>query len=432
MNISIFKIKITSQATIISKKVVALGSFKKNTNLLFQDKMKKKLFFIAIAGLFTSMANAADLYVRATGANGAYTTVTAAITAAANGDRIIIQPKTDGSAYVENLNINKSLTFISETNYNRYFIRGTVTIQPLAGRVVNISNLSSGNFTIYNIVMNGNTVGGRTTINLMNCYLNNVDTTPANTTTNMSGCTVSGYVFFSHGRMTGNNVQRMTAYNTSSDNSLATTDVEIIGNATSSTIANQQTSYNFKFYNNFTSGLGVYATKPGGSNEIVNNTVYDPNGGDVAPIYITGNGNPGSGGNVAIMNNAISFVVGQTNACIQTDGIAVVTASYNVSTNAYVTEGSITQSNNTGSVNMNFSNTAYTISGGNVNAGNPAVIYTDLDLTRNDAGHYGGSNSWANYFPADNGGRPQVNYLVTPRTILGTSTLNVSGSAFSK
>lgn len=387
---------------------------------------------MAIAGLFTSMANAADLYVRATGAGGAYTTVSAAITAATNGDRIIIQPKTDGSAYVENLSINKSLSFVSENNYNKYFIRGTVTIQPLAGRVVNISNLSSGNFTIYNIVMNGNTVGGRTTINLMNCYLNNVDTTPANTTTNMSGCNVIGYVFFSHGRMTGNMVQSMTAYNTSADSSFATDDVEIIGNAATSGIANQQSSYNFKFYNNFTPGIGVYATKAGGSSEVINNTIYQPNGGDVAPIYITGNGNPGSGGNLAIMNNAISFVVAQTNACIHNDGIVVVTASYNVSTNAFVTEGTITQSNNTGAVNMSFNNTAYTISGGNVNAGNPAVTYTDLNLTRNDAGHYGGSNSWENYFPADNGGRPQVNYLVTPRALLSTSTLNVTGSGYSK
>ncbi|KGO87673.1 hypothetical protein [Flavobacterium suncheonense] len=395
--------------------------------------MKKQLLFTAIAGLFTTMASAADLYVRATGAGGAYTTVSAAITAANNGDRIIIQPKTDGSAYIENLTINKSLTFVSETNYNKYFIRGTININPAAGRVVTISNLSSGNFTIYNVVATGATTGGRTTINLLNCYLNNVDTTPANTTTNMSGCTVSGYVFFSHGRMTGNNVDRMNAYNTSSDTSMATSDIEIIGNAVSSWIGSQQTSYNFKFYNNFTSGFGIYNTKTSGTNEIVNNTVYQPLGGDVAPIHISLNGDPGTGGNIAIMNNAISFVVAQTNACIQNDNsVAIVTATYNVSTNPFVTEGTITQSNNTGAANMNFNNTAYTVTGANVNAGNPALSYTDLDLTRNDAGHYGGSNSWANYWPADSGGKPQINYLVTPRIIISGDTLNVSGSGFSK
>lgn len=397
-----------------------------------KNKMKKQLLFMAVAGLFTTIASATDLYVRENDAN-AFSTVSAAIAQASNGDRIIIRPKTNGAAYVENLTINKSLTFVSEYNYNKYFIKGTININPAAGRVVTISNLSSGDFTIYNIIATGPTTGGRTTINLMNCYLNNVDATPANTTTNMSGCTVSGFVYFSHGRMTGNSVQRMTAYNTSADTSLATNDVEIIGNAVSSWIGNQQSSYNFKFYNNFTSGFGIYATKAGGgSNEIVNNTVYEPNGGDIAPISISINGDPGTGGNIAIMNNAISFVVAQTNACIQTNDVANVTATYNVSTNAFVTEGTITQSNNTGAVNMNFNDITYTVTGANVNAGNPAVSYTDLDLTRNDAGHYGGSNSWANYFPADNGGKPQATHFIVPRVVLNTGTLNVSGAAYSK
>lgn len=395
--------------------------------------MNKQLFFIAIASLVTSIASATDLYVRNLGAGGAYATVSAAIAAASDGDRIIIKPKTTGTgAYVENLTINKSLTFVSETIYNRYFIQGSINIIPQAGRVVTISGLSSGNFTIYNITVAAPTTGGRTTVNLLNCDLNNVDTTQANTTTNMSGCAVSGYVFFSHGRLTGNQVQRINAYNTSADSVLAADEVEIIGNSASFPITNQQSSYSFKMYNNFTTGFNIYGSKPNSANEIINNTIYDPNGGDVAPIYITGNGDPGSGGNIAIMNNAISFVVVKTNFCIQSDNIATVTASYNVSTNAFVTEGNITQSNNTGAVNMNFDNTFYTVTGGNVNAGNPALIYTDLDLTRNDAGHYGGSNSWENYWPADGGGMPQVNYLVTPRAILNANTLNVTGSGYSK
>ena len=81
--------------------------------------MKKQLFFIAIASLFTTLASATDLYVRNLGAGGAFSTVSAAIAQASDGDRIIIQPKTNGSAYVENLTINKSLTFVSETNYNK-------------------------------------------------------------------------------------------------------------------------------------------------------------------------------------------------------------------------------------------------------------------------------------------------------------------------
>ena len=393
--------------------------------------MKKQLLFIVIAGLFSSLASAADLYVRNLGAGGSYSSVSAAITAAANGDRIIIQPKTNGSAYVENLTINKSLTFISETIYNKYFIQGSINITPAAGRVVTFNGLSSGDFTIYNVTVTAATTGGRTTVNLYNCYLNNVAGSFPNTTVNMSGCTVSGYITVSHGRITGNSAGSLSAYNQGTDTSLAADDIEFIGNASTNGITNQQSSYGFKFWNNFTSGIYAYQIKTGSSNEIINNSIYNPNPGDLSPIYID-IANAQTTGNIAIMNNAVSFVVGQTTACIKYYGIATVTASYNVFTNTFLTEGNaMTLSNNSGAVNMSFNNTTYTVSGGNVNAGNPATAYTDLDLTRNDAGHYGGSNSWANYFPVDAGGKPQVNYLVTPRSI-STGTLNVTGSGYSK
>ncbi|MCS3531288.1 hypothetical protein [Chryseobacterium sp. JUb7] len=391
--------------------------------------MTKKLLTIALTGLFSTTAFAADLYVRNGGAGGSYSTVSAAITAAADGDRIIIQPKTNGTAYVENLTINKSLTFVSETIYNRYFIQGTITINPAVGRVVNISGLSSGNFTIYNVVASGPTTGGRTTINLYNCYLNNVATNQANTTTNISGSTVSGGISFSHGRVTANKAQSISISSTATDTSPATTDIEVYGNKSDFGITHSQSNYNFKLYNNFCRGVFVYAIKTGSSNEIINNTIYDPYGGDVPPFFI--NLNNGNTGNIAIINNAASFVVGQTNVCIKNNNNATVTASYNLFTNPFVTDGAMTQSNNSGSVNMNFDNTNYTISGMNANAGNPDVSYTDLDLTRNDAGHYGGSNSWANYWPTDSGGKPQVNYLQTPRTI-SSGTLNITGSGFSK
>lgn len=391
--------------------------------------MKKKLFTIALTGLFSTTAFAADLYVRNGGAGGAYSTVSAAITAAADGDRIIIQPKTNGTAYVENLTINKSLTFVSETNYNKYLIQGNITVSPAAGRVVTISSLSSGTSGGYIVETSGATAGGRTTINLLNCDLHNVFTYQVNTTTNISGCAVRESILFSHGRCTANKAQYINIYSQAPDTSLATSDVEVYGNISKSGISNSQINYNFKFYNNFCTGFVVYNLKSGSSGEIMNNTVYNPNPGDFSPFYISLNGV--NAGNISIMNNAVSFVVGQTNVCINNESSINVTAAYNLFTNPFVTQGTMTQSNNSGSVNMNFDNVLYTVTGMNVNAGNPATIYTDLDLTRNDAGHYGGSNSWANYWPTDAGGKPQVNYLVTPRSIT-SGTLNISGSGFSK
>ncbi|WP_129058538.1 MULTISPECIES: hypothetical protein [unclassified Chryseobacterium] len=395
--------------------------------------MTKQLLIIAFAGLSSTMAYAADLYVRNSGTGGAYSTVSAAITAASDGDKIIIQPKTNGDPYIENLIINKSLTFVSETNFSRYFIKGTITINPAAGRVVSISNLTSGNYTINDVTVSGATAGGRTTINLWNCDLNNVYANQSNVTTNISGCTVRGALNFSHGRATANKAQFITVRSSSNvqESYMATSDVEVFGNIVDDVLSYTQPFYDFKFYNNFSGRLSVHGIKNGGSNEIINNSIYSTVSGDVAPIWISLNSSTGTG-NIAIMNNAISFVVGQTNACIQTYSNNVnITASYNVSTNPFITEGTMNQSNNSGSVNMNFNNTTYTLTGMNVNAGSPDVNYTDLDLTRNDAGHYGGSNSWANYWPANVGTRPQINYLVTPRSING-GTLNINGSGFSK
>lgn len=396
--------------------------------------MTKKLLIIAFAGLSSTMAFAADLYVRNAGAGGAYSTISAAITAASDGDRIIVQPKANGEAYIENLAINKSLTFVSETNYSKYTLQGGVNIDLAAGRVITINNLKTVN-SINGILTTGVAVGGRTTINILNCDLISVSTTTANTTTNISGCNINGPLQISHGICTANKASFITIYSFQQETSMATSDVEVYGNISTGAIANSQPYYAFKFHNNFCDAFWIRGIKDGSSNELINNTVYRPAAANFYPavIYIGLYDNSLTNtGDLAIMNNAVSFVPGQSNICIQNNHNNVnVTASYNVSTNPFVTQGNMIQSNNSGSVNMNFNNTTYTLTGMNENAGNPDIKYTDLDLTRNDAGHYGGSNSWENYWPANVGNKPQINYLVTPRTITG-GTLNIKGSGFSK
>lgn len=392
--------------------------------------MTKKLLIMAFTGLSCTMAFAADLYVRNGGAGGAYPTVSMAITAASDGDRIIIQPKANGEAYVENLIINKSLTFVSETNYAKYIIQGNVSINPATGRTVTISNLSSGNYGSYNVEATFPIGTGRTFVNIVNCDLHNVLTDKVNFTTNISGCTISGNLKFSHGRCTANKAQSIAVVATQ-DNSPIGSDIEVYGNVSNTFISNSQANYNFKFNNNFCTGIYVYNLKAGSSNEIINNTVYNPTPVDTAPFYVN-LGTSTNAGNIAIMNNAASFVVGGTTACIQNKSNNVsIAASYNVFTNSFITEGNMTQNDNSGSMSLVFDTLTYVVTGMNANAGNPDIKYTDLDLTRNDAGNGGGSNSWSNYWPASNGNRPRVNYLSTPRSIT-SGTFNINASGFSK
>ncbi|UUC44097.1 hypothetical protein [Flavobacterium cerinum] len=388
--------------------------------------MKKRLLFIAIAGLFTAMASAADLYVRENGANGAYSTVSAAITAASNGDRIIIKPKNASAAYVENLTINKSLTFVSETNYQKYKLQGTVVITPLAGRVVTIHNAIAGSITI-----SGATTGGRTTLNVFNSFLSFLDAGQVNATTIISGCTVESETIIAHGKCTGNFLGSLFVTHTD-DTSLATDDVEIIANSVNYGITNYQRNYTFKILNNFLpqSSISVWGVKNGSTNEITNNTSdVRSNGGGQYGECITINLTTGNTGTILIYNNVLAlnndYVIYNYNTN------ATVSAYYNMISGPFALNNVANQGSNTQG-NFTINNNSYSVSGANVNAGSPAVEYTDLDLTRNDAGNGGGSNSWSNYWPADGGNRAQINYLNVPRRITTGTTLNVSGSGFSK
>jgi len=388
--------------------------------------MKKRLLFIAIAGLFTSMASAADLYVRENGANGAYSTVSAAITAAANGDRIIIKPKNGAAAYVENLTVNKSLTFVSETTYQKYKLQGTIVVTPLAGRVVTIHNADASSITI-----SGATTGGRTTLNVFNSILSFFDAVQINATANLSGCTVQNETNFSHGKFTGNILGSIYVGHTV-DTSLATDDVEIIANIVTYGISNGQKNYTFKILNNFLpqSSINIWSVKNGSTNEITNNVVDTNNGGSGQfGECITINLETGNTGNISIYNNILAY--GNDYIIYNYNSNATVSAYYNMSGVPFIVNNVANQGSNIlGDFLINPN--SHSVSGANVNAGSPAVEYTDLNLTRNDIGNLGGSNSWSNYWPADGGNRAQINYLNVPRRITTGATLNVSGSGFSK
>ena len=66
------------------------------------------------------------------------------------------------------------------------------------------------------------------------------------------------------------------------------------------------------------------------------------------------------------------------------------------------------------------------------NTGNPSNQYLDLDLTRNDIGCFGGSNSFANYHPIDDGKSSRVSFVTTPRVLYQGETFTPSVIGFDK
>lgn len=396
--------------------------------------MKKQLFFIAIASLFTSMASAADLYVRDLGAGGSYSTISAAITAANDGDRIIIRPKAGSLPFIENLTIDKSLSFVSEINFSKYIVQGTITVTPAAGRVVSIHNLQISGTNA--ISVSGDTTGGRTTLNVLNSTTAGVNTGVANTTLNMSGCTGAG-ITMTHGRITGNKLTSININTPTIDTNPSTDDIEIIANAfsVSGTAINlNQKNYNFRILNNFagTGYITISAVKNDSTNEIINNIISSTNTSN-ANNSIQVSSPAGFTGLVSILNN-VFYYIGPTFGTfypVTASGVSCYVY-FNVS-NYSVTMPTITNSGNNNVASFTLNTTTYTVNGLAANTGSPEDDFADIDLTRNDRGNFGGSDTWANYWPTTVGNKPQVNYLKTPRRIYtGTTEMNATGSGYSK
>jgi hypothetical protein len=406
--------------------------------------MKKQLLFIAIAGLFSSMANAADLYVRDLGAGGAYSTISAAITAAADGDRIIIRPKAAGQPFIENITIDKSLSFVSETNFAKYVIQGTITITPSAGRTVTINNLQISGTELISIP--AETLNGRTTLNLLNSTLAGVHTAQTNATLNMSGCTTAA-INLSHGRITANRLTSITVSGTVLDTNPSADDVEIIANAiigSGPAFFMDQKSYALRFFNNFISNgyMTIGGVKTASSNEIANNFMLSTSGNltTYSSLNLTLSAN--NPAVFSVVNNVMFYTVNSYNAYrpVYVTGAGVSAyVFYNLTnSNQYSSSFSTTNltaaGNNTSSTAFSYNSTSFSVSGGAItNGGIPEDDYADIDLTINDLGPDGGSNGWANYWPSAAGNKPKVNYLKTPRRIYtGTTEMNATGSGYSK
>lgn len=408
--------------------------------------MKTKYLLCALLCIMSlGKIKATDLYVRDLGAGGAYSTISEAITAANDGDRIIIRPKTGNVPYLENLTINKSLTLASEINFSKYYVQGTISIVPAVNRVVTINNMYAFQSSIATSIVTLS--GGRATVNIINCTVDqNIDLDNSkNVTANVSQSSCSN-LYFVHGKITANTIETIKLTDDAAP--LATTDVQIIANAlyyngpSLNSIAIATTSYPLKIYNNdctifyqnytiILPVLEISSIKTGSTNLIHNNR-FVSNHND--PSYVRNTINiSASTGIINISNNIIR------NPTVNYYEINASSAPTVIANNNLCSAGPF-NSNGVDIANNNFYDNVYSINlstgtatGAVVNAGLSDEEYQDLDLTINDIGPLGGSNSWMNYWPSNAGNKPRVVFLNTPRRVYqGTTTIQAEATGISK
>ena len=110
-----------------------------------KNNMTALLFIFAM--LITGNSIAADLVVQESGPVGTYTSIGAAVAASTDGDRIIINNTVSGFPWTEDIVINKTLTFLSAADNQRFVVQGDYTIQHAPGREVTIIGMDPVSYT---------------------------------------------------------------------------------------------------------------------------------------------------------------------------------------------------------------------------------------------------------------------------------------------
>ncbi|PKP00996.1 MAG: hypothetical protein CVU11_16505 [Bacteroidetes bacterium HGW-Bacteroidetes-6] len=414
--------------------------------------MKKTIVFLALLISFSIITKATDIQVNETGSMGAYTSITAALAAAVDGDRIFVEPKAGGLPYIESFTISKSVQILCNTESSKFAVQGNISITPATVEEISIIGMElTGNITS---TIDASTAG-RTIFRIFYSTLtghiafenNNYDITVAN-------CTLNGYVSLRSGRVIGNIISSDMFHGVyvgdeASGGAVALSDtIQIIGNRITC-IANSayypidivSQDYFYQIRNNYLyyAGRGIFisgwTSNLSGSHEIINNSFKrsSTNATNYA-IYLSG---ITASGVLKIYNNLFDGYINGTSYGIylisMSNGIVFISYNYFDSGFSYYINGATDDGTNSTSVSFTIDiTTGQPTSGSYANLGHPDMMYYDLDLTRNDVGCYGGSLSARNFFPTGDANHNRVYMLSLPSSVYSGNPIRVKAESFDK
>jgi hypothetical protein len=254
---------------------------------------------------------------------------------------------------------------------------------------------------------------------------------------------LNGYVYNRVGKVIGNKVNGSGAgYNIYISNDVVNTNdtIQIIGNklvAITPNVTGIYTVNNTQFVhiqNNYIAarvGIELGATKTAtsaGRNLIANNSIsQNSTSGTNYGIFLGGNYM------IDIFNNAIRDNTAQSTYGIYQNATGTnPVISYNLVGGQDFPLSGFTQ-NGTNVVSSFTMDAEGKPSAAATDLGNPSVFYNDLNLSRNDAGAYGGSYTLDNYFPATTtNGSPRVYMIRMPRAIFQGANIRIEADGYDK
>ncbi|MBP6390358.1 MAG: hypothetical protein KA352_05670 [Flavobacteriales bacterium] len=408
-------------------------------------------YFVALASLvLTFPALATDRIVEEFGQPPAYASINAAVTAAVDGDRIIVKNRAGNIPWIEDVTVGKNLQFLSYSNDDFFYVQGTYTIPGATGREVTIISMRN---TAGGISGPGGGTTRGTRIRILDSYFVNgsIACSSNANTTDVVGCTlVNGTIAIAYGNVVGCDVDGSLitdeTINVTGNTAAGALDTcAIIGNRVKGRVSYEAIRFSgdnqiVHIRNNYVQhgwmGIQIEQGHIGGTQNLVwNNTVVAYTGQFTTYGIDVANTNAGSVWE--LMNNVVTTTWSGDNRGINKDsgnnGQVNVYFNHVVSGMTYpISPGFTFESNNTINqpitlnVDGTFSNAPACVDGGN-----PAVVLSDLDLSTGDAGAYGGSYTQTNFHPLHTGAA-RVHLTGHPFNVRSGSTLRVKATAFDR
>lgn len=373
--------------------------------------MKRATQFILALALAAS-AHATD---RVVSPNGIYNTISSAIAASSAGDRVLISP----GIYNEYVTVRNSISLLPLVEGSRYTLSQKITVDGANGSEVLISGAKGTT-----IVLSG-TYSARTTISVVDSYFDGCDLVDPHvrvelirdtlvSSAEMSSCLVAGCSFIGG---------FMIPYTLSMVGNTVLPDVgTIVGNDFGSVSGDGDlylsTMVPIRIENNFFRSNQVpvlnlirSADMLGSRSHVLNNTFHTTmnTGAGAFAISLIGTYSQ----ELVVKNNATVGYGGGT-IDMAPSGTALEQSNNVIAQSAWIDPA-----------------TGAAMSGSPlIDAGDPDPRYLDLDLTVNDAGCYGGSNSRENFTTPM--GSAVVGFMQAPRVVAQGEPVNIQATGFDR
>lgn len=423
----------------------------------------KHLFTLFAALLVAGQLSAVDRIVEEFGQPPAFSSINAAVSAALDGDRIIIKNRAGNIPWIENITINKSLQFLSFANDDFFIVQGTYTIEFIQGLEVDIVGMRNTNGSIgQGSAASGNRAAK---VRVLDSWMQNGGVALSSNffDTDIVGCKIeNGLVRIALGNVIGNDIS-----GTGSGVNSVSGNLVWVNNSTNTFLGDTCLVIGNRI-NYITSGSSDYALAVRNNQQAVhikNNFItYTSRGLDITagiaqpiPNLIWNNtflgaisSNTSTSYAIRIFATAANSIWEvMSNACIRGNlsmsnrtGISLsspggqancyynhVSSGYTTAISAGWTFADLNLTNQT--IEINADDGSFTNAPNAVDGGNPAPLFFDLDLSVNDAGCYGGSFTQDNFFPLHTGSARVYN-VVYPFNVRVGNTMNVKAFSFDR